>query len=124
MKRGRGAVIHARGKARYIIALDDTGKSRAQGKGFIIDDLTDHALKFIEQNQRHPFFCYVPFNTPHSPMQVPERFYGKFANLDLKLRARNPRQEDVAFTRAADLVRSLLEARDARCWRSRGSECS
>ena len=30
------------------------------------------------ENRRRPFFCYVPFNTPHSPMQVPERFYGKF----------------------------------------------
>ena len=34
-------------------------------------------------------------------MQVPDRFYRKFANADLKLRARNPAQEDVAFTRAA-----------------------
>ena len=72
-----------------------------QGKGFIIDDLTDHALKFIEENRRRPFFCYVPFNTPHSPMQVPERFYQKFAKAELKLRARNAAQEDVAFTRAA-----------------------
>ena len=34
-------------------------------------------------------------------MQVPERFYRKFANAELKLRARNRGQEDVAFTRAA-----------------------
>ena len=80
--------------------LEHNGKL-VQGKGFIIDDLTDHALHFIEQNKKRPFFCYVPFNTPHSPMQVPDRFYRKFANLDLKLRARNPAQEDVAFTRAA-----------------------
>jgi len=80
--------------------LDHNGKA-VQGKGFIIDDLTDHALEFIAQNQQRPFFCYVPFNTPHSPMQVPDRFYRKFANAELKLRARNPRQEDVAFTRAA-----------------------
>jgi arylsulfatase A-like enzyme len=80
--------------------LEHNGKL-VQGKGFIIDDLTDHALRFIEENQRRPFLCYVPFNTPHSPMQVPERFYQKFAQLELKLRARNPAQEDVAFTRAA-----------------------
>jgi sulfatase-like protein len=58
-------------------------------------------MKFIEKHRRHPFFCYVPFNTPHSPMQVPELFYEGFANADLKLRARNPAQEDIAFTRAA-----------------------
>lgn len=72
-----------------------------QGKGYISDDLTDHAIRFIEHNNNRPFFCYLPFNTPHSPMQVPDRFYQKFANLDLKLRAREPRQEDAAFTRAA-----------------------
>ena len=80
--------------------LDHNGKA-VQGKGFIIDDLTDHALEFIAQNKQRPFFCYLPFNTPHSPMQVPDRFYRKFADADLKLRARNPRQEDVPHTRAA-----------------------
>ena len=80
--------------------LEHNGKI-VQGKGFIIDDLTDHAMKFMEKNRRRPFFCYVPYNTPHSPMEVPDRFYGKFANLELKLRARNPAQEDIAFTRAA-----------------------
>ena len=80
--------------------LEHNGKL-VQGRGFIIDDLTDHALGFIATNQSRPFFCYVPFNTPHSPMQAPERFWQKFANADLKLRARKPEQEDVPFTRAA-----------------------
>lgn len=80
--------------------LDHNGQP-VQGKGFIIDDLTDHALRFIEQSKERPFFCYVPFNTPHSPMQVPEQFYRKFAGADLKLRGRDPKQEDLDFTRAA-----------------------
>src|SRR5256885_6011069 len=29
-----------------------------RGKGFITDDLTDHALQFIEQNKDQRFFCY------------------------------------------------------------------
>ena len=80
--------------------LEHNGKL-VQGQGYIIDDLTDHALAFIETNRSRPFFCYVPFNTPHSPMQVPERFWRKFAEADLKLRARIPGQEDIPFTRAA-----------------------
>jgi arylsulfatase A-like enzyme len=80
--------------------LEHNGKL-VQGRGFIIDDLTDHALAFIATNQSRPFFCYVPFNTPHSPMQVPERYWRKFADADLKLRARKPEQEDLPFTRAA-----------------------
>jgi arylsulfatase A-like enzyme len=80
--------------------LDHNGKL-VRGKGFITDDLTDHALRFMEANKDRPFFCYVPFNTPHSPMQVPDRFYAKFAKADLKLRSRNANMENVDFTRAA-----------------------
>jgi arylsulfatase A-like enzyme len=80
--------------------LDHNGTS-VRGKGFIIDDLTDHAIRFIEQNREKPFLCYVPYNTPHSPMQVPDRFYRKFAHLELGMRAERPEIEDVAHTRAA-----------------------
>ncbi|MBN1490678.1 MAG: sulfatase-like hydrolase/transferase [Phycisphaerae bacterium] len=80
--------------------LDHNG-TPVQGKGYITDDLTDHAIRFIEQNRDRPFFCYVPYNTPHSPMQVPDRFYRKFADLELTMRADSRVSEDVAHTRAA-----------------------
>ncbi|GAB3279666.1 sulfatase-like hydrolase/transferase [Larkinella harenae] len=47
-------------------------------KGFITDVLTDAALKFIEHHRSRPFFCYVPFNAPHSPHQVPDRYFDKY----------------------------------------------
>jgi len=72
-----------------------------RGKGFIIDDLTEHALDFIEQNKDRPFFCYLPYNTPHSPMQVPDRNYEKFDGAELAFRHRDPGKEDVPKTRAA-----------------------
>ena len=71
------------------------------GQGFLPDDLTNHALKFIEENKARPFFCYVPFNTPHFPAQAPDEFFAPFANADLKMRAANPKQEDIADTRAS-----------------------
>ncbi|TAN36803.1 MAG: N-acetylgalactosamine 6-sulfate sulfatase [Verrucomicrobia bacterium] len=72
-----------------------------QGKGYLADDLTDHALQFIETHQQRPFFCYVPLNIPHAPMQVPDQFYTKFAEREVKLRGLNPAAEDLGFTRAA-----------------------
>ncbi|MFQ5730504.1 MAG: arylsulfatase [Planctomycetaceae bacterium] len=72
-----------------------------RGKGFIIDDLTNHAMQFIERNKAKPFLCYVPFNTPHSPMQVPDRFYKKFDGGTLKFRHRDPHREKLLHTRAA-----------------------
>ncbi|GAB4027401.1 sulfatase-like hydrolase/transferase [Spirosoma koreense] len=47
-------------------------------KGFITDVLTDAALRFIRQTKARPFFCYVPFNAPHSPHQVPDRYFDKY----------------------------------------------
>jgi arylsulfatase A-like enzyme len=72
-----------------------------KGNGYITDDLTDHAMAFIEANRERPFFCYLPFNTPHSPMQVPDRFYDKFRNASLSLRATGQGRENIEFTRAA-----------------------
>ncbi len=80
--------------------LDHNGQA-VRGRGFMADDLTDHALSFIESHKGSPFFCYLPFNTPHSPMQVPDRFFAKCATLDPQPLARDPQQQDVAFTRAA-----------------------
>jgi arylsulfatase A-like enzyme len=70
------------------------------GNGFLADDLADHARSFVEHNRTRPFFCYVAFNTPHSPMQVPDRFWDRFKDRDLKLRA-SGQAEDLPTTRAA-----------------------
>lgn len=72
-----------------------------RGKGYIVDDLTDHALAFIETHKDRPFFCYVPYNTPHSPFQVPDRFWEKFKDHPIPLRATNPKLEDLPSTRCA-----------------------
>src|SRR5437667_11111600 len=79
--------------------LDHNGKL-VRGKGYITEDLTNHAIDFIAAHKDRPFFCYLPFNTPHSPMQVPERFFEKFSHLDPKMRSRDPREE-IPMTRAA-----------------------
>ena len=72
-----------------------------QGKGFIIDDLTDQAMKFMESQRDSPFFCYLPLNTPHSPMQVPDAYWDRFKDKELSHRHREPNLENVPHTRAA-----------------------
>jgi arylsulfatase A-like enzyme len=80
--------------------LDHNGKL-IRGKGYITEDLTNHAIDFITQHRNGQFFCYLPFNTPHSPMQVPDRFFERFEHMDPKMRSRDPKLESVPFTRAA-----------------------
>lgn len=74
---------------------------RVEGDGYIANDITNHALRFIEQHREEPFFTYVAYNTPHSPMQVPDRFYGAFADAELAGDHRYAGREDVPHTRAA-----------------------
>jgi arylsulfatase A-like enzyme len=72
-----------------------------QGQGFIIDDLTQHAMQFIAQHRDRPFFVYLPLNTPHSPMQVPDRWWNKFQDKPLEMHNREPDREDLLHVRAA-----------------------
>ena len=80
--------------------LDHNGRL-VRGQGYITDDLTNHAIDFIGMHRDRSFFCYLAFNTPHSPMQVPDTFFERFAHFEPKLRARSPQQESVNMTRAA-----------------------
>ncbi len=57
-----------------------------QGDGFLADDLTNHAIDFISANkgtQGKPFFVYLALNTPHSPMQVPEKYWARFKDKEI-----------------------------------------
>ena len=80
--------------------LDHNGKA-VRGKGYITDALTDHAIAFLKANAAasKPSFCYLAFNTPHSPMQVPDPYWQRFEKATLKLFG--DKKEDVNHTRAA-----------------------
>ncbi|MBI5799806.1 MAG: sulfatase-like hydrolase/transferase [Verrucomicrobia bacterium] len=80
--------------------LEQNGKL-VRGKGFIADDLTEHALGFIEKSKASPFFCYVPYNTPHSPWAVPQEYWKRFDGQPVPLRAKPGDPEDIDQTRCA-----------------------
>jgi arylsulfatase A-like enzyme len=74
--------------------------------GYCTDVWFDEAIKFIENNKNHPFFCYLSTNAPHAPYNVADsysdpyrgkvpgyraNFYGMITNIDdnmAKLRAK------------------------------------
>jgi hypothetical protein len=53
----------------------------------------------MEENKDRPFFCYLPYNTPHSPFQVPDRFYAKFKGRPVAMRFHEPEKEELDKTR-------------------------
>ena len=80
--------------------LEHNGRM-VQGEGFMVDDFTDHAMRFIEEHKDRPFFVYLPLNTPHSPMQVPDRWWNKFQDMKLRMPHREAERENELHTRAA-----------------------
>ena len=80
--------------------LDHNGK-KVRGEGYVVDDFTDHAIAFIDAKQEEPFFCYIPYNTPHSLMMISDECYAKFEGKDPAMQHRDPEREDIMVTRAA-----------------------
>jgi arylsulfatase A-like enzyme len=80
--------------------LDHNGRP-VRGKGYLTDDLTGRAIAFLTSNAAagKPSFCYLAYNVPHSPMQVPDMYWRRFEKKSLKLTG-GPK-EDLDHTRAA-----------------------
>tara|TARA_B110000240_G_scaffold116906_1_gene130964 strand:- start:9408 stop:11066 length:1659 start_codon:yes stop_codon:yes gene_type:complete len=80
----------------YDPVLENNGEI-TRGKGYISDDITNKAISFIKNSEK-PFFTYISYNTPHSPMQVPKS-YLKDKNIVLK--GRYSDKENIKKTQAA-----------------------
>lgn len=63
----------------YFTKLDRNGiedwwhnETRVKETGYVIEVLTDHAVRFIREQRDRPFFLYLPHLAIHFPWQAPE----------------------------------------------------
>lgn len=68
-------------KSYFDPILWHNGKTEAY-EGYCSDIFTTQAIRFIEQNRQKPFFCYLAFNAPHTPLQVPDKYYQMYKDID------------------------------------------
>ena len=66
--------------------LEHNGRM-VQTRGYITDVLTDAAIRFVEDHRDRPFFCYVPYNAPHTPLQISDQLFDKYKARGLDDRA-------------------------------------
>jgi arylsulfatase A-like enzyme len=71
-----------------------------RGKGFTVDEFTERGMQFIEQHRSQPFFCYLAYNTPHSPFIVPNEYWQRFKDKPITARGADGERETVDVTRA------------------------
>ena len=64
----------------FNTSLDSNGV-QIKTSGYISNILTDASISFITRNKDTPFFCYVPYNAPHGPFQVPDNYFNKYKAL-------------------------------------------
>lgn len=68
-------------KSYYDPVLWHNGQQEAY-VGYCSDIFADKAIAFIEENHKKPFFCYLSFNAPHTPLQVPDKYYQMYKDID------------------------------------------
>jgi arylsulfatase A-like enzyme len=65
----------------YRTKLLDNGKRVATEK-YLTDELSDKAVEFIDRDHKQPFFLYLCYNAPHTPMQATEEYLARFKKIE------------------------------------------
>jgi arylsulfatase A-like enzyme len=69
------------GSSYYRPILEHNGTVETVDR-YCTDAYTDAALKFIDASAGKPFFCYVPYNAPHAPLDAPAAELALYKGLD------------------------------------------
>jgi len=57
------------------------GEKPADEQEYLTDAFTREALDFIDRKKDQPFFLYLPYNAPHTPLQTTKKYYDRFPHI-------------------------------------------
>ena len=69
----------------YITRIYDNG-NRIDTKKYLTEELSDNAVKFIEDNSDNPFFLYLSYNAPHTPLQATKKDLERNMHIEVEKR--------------------------------------
>jgi arylsulfatase A-like enzyme len=76
----------AKAKQEYLIPLVRNEKPVEENE-YLTDALGREAVAFVTVHKKEPFFLYLAFNAPHTPLQAPDNYLSRVKDLkDEKLR--------------------------------------
>ena len=55
---------------------------RIEETGYLTDRITEESIRYIEKHKRSPFFLWISYNAPHTPLQAPEEYVGEYMHID------------------------------------------
>jgi arylsulfatase A len=82
---------------------------RPQDEGYNDDLITQHAINFIRESKDAPFFCYVPFQIAHAPLQAKE---SDLAKINPQMAAKVPAASDKITSEQKHIHAAMLTALD------------
>lgn len=67
----------------YRMRVEEDGKI-IDSEEYLTDELSDAAVRFIEKEAQteDPFFLYLAYNAPHSPLQATQKYMQRFAHIE------------------------------------------
>jgi arylsulfatase A-like enzyme len=69
----------------YITRIYDNG-NRIDTKKYLTEELSNNAVKFIEDNSDNPFFLYLSYNAPHTPLQATKKDLERNMHIEVEKR--------------------------------------
>ncbi|PZO52430.1 MAG: sulfatase [Alphaproteobacteria bacterium] len=63
-------------------AVEYNGGQRFAPRGYLTDYFTDQAVAAIDANRNRPFFMYLAYNAPHTPLQAAREDYEALAGIE------------------------------------------
>ncbi|MEC3907030.1 sulfatase-like hydrolase/transferase [Tamlana sp. 2201CG12-4] len=59
---------------------------RIEETEYLTDALSREAVNFVERNKNNPFFLYLAYNAPHTPLQATQKYLERYAHVKDKKR--------------------------------------
>jgi len=91
--------------ASYITRNDTPVKTTK----YLTDEFSDEAIRFVEKNQEQPFFLFLSYNAPHTPLQATQKYLDRFPHIEDK----NRRTYCAMVSAMDDGIARLMEKLDA-----------
>lgn len=60
--------------------------TRVEEREYLTDAFSREAVHFVERNSGKPFFLYLAYNAPHTPLQATEKYLNRFTQITDKKR--------------------------------------
>lgn len=55
-----------------------------QTTGYLTDEFSDAAVRFVRSSSEQPFFLFLAYNAPHTPLQASDKYLSRFPDLEGK----------------------------------------